>query len=221
MDNYSYLIIDESTKKSAIIDPSEANPIISYCNKLDIVPDFILNTHHHFDHTDGNLELKKYYGLQIVGAEDRIPGIDIYVEDGQSWNLGYSQAEVIDVSAHTQGHILWYFPNEKALFTGDTLFNLCIGGLFEGTPLEMYKALQKIKELPDDVKFYPGHEYTKHCMQDAWNYNASKELEEYINLANLKLENNLPVHPVSLGIEKRVNPYLMAKSFEDFTKIVW
>ncbi|MDR1026279.1 MAG: hydroxyacylglutathione hydrolase [Lactobacillus sp.] len=218
MDNYSYLLIDEKTKLSAIIDPSEVAPIVKVCNDLSIKPDYVLNTHHHFDHTDGNLELKKLYNLKIVGAEDRIPGIDIKVKDGETWALGESIAHIIDVSAHTQGHILWYFKDDKMLFTGDTLFNLCIGGLFEGTPQEMFEALKKIKLLPDDVSFYPGHEYTMHGVEDALRYNPSKELLEYVKNAELRLSKGLPVHPTKLGIEKKVNPYLQANTLEEFTR---
>ena len=102
-----------------------------------VTPAYILNTHHHFDHTEGNLELKERYGAQIVGAAKdahRIPGIDITVEGGGNFKLGDSKAEIIAVPGHTTGHILWYFPDSKAVFTGDMLFNLCIGGLFEGSP---------------------------------------------------------------------------------------
>ena len=113
MDNYAYLIVDEASQTSAVIDPSEAAPIIAKCNELNIKPQYILNTHHHFDHTDGNLALKEIYNCQIVGNikdSHRIPGFDIGVEEGKTFALGASIAEIIDVSAHTQGHILWYFP---------------------------------------------------------------------------------------------------------------
>ena len=219
MDNYSYLLTDTATNKSAIIDPSEVAPIIKTCNELNIKPDYVLNTHHHFDHTDGNEELKKYYNLKIVGAEDRIPGIDIRIKDGNTWKLGDSTAQIIDVSAHTQGHILWYFAKDKALFTGDTLFNLCIGGLFEGTATEMFNALKKIKSLPDDTNFYPGHEYTMHCAHDALTYNPSQETIDYLTRAKHRLENGLPVHPVTLGTEKKVNPYLIPDTIKKFESL--
>ena len=166
MDNYAWLLIDEESGQSAVVDPSEAAPIINRCQELNVKPDYIFNTHHHYDHTDANLELKQLYSAKIVGgAADykRIPGLDIALEDGDIFNLGESQAQIIRVDGHTIGHILWYFPEAKALFTGDTLFNLCIGGLFEGTAEMMFESLQKIKELPNDVNFYPGHEYTIHA----------------------------------------------------------
>ena len=154
MDNYAYILQDGATGISAVLDPSEPQPIIQKLDELGLEPQYILNTHHHFDHTDGNLELKQRYKAQVVAnANDasRIPGFDIGVAPGSTFMLGQSPAEIIDVSAHTQGHILWYFPQDKALFTGDTLFNLCVGGLFEGTAEQMYHALAKIKQLPDGI----------------------------------------------------------------------
>ena len=224
MDNYAYLIIDEETQTSAIIDPSEPNPIIKKCEELKINPDYILNTHHHFDHTDGNLILKQKYGCKVVGNikdSHRIPEFDIGVESGKTFTLGNSIAEIIDVSAHTQGHILWYFPQDKVLFTGDTLFNLCIGGLFEGTAEEMFSALQKIKALPDDVVFYPGHEYTMHFAREALSLQPnSPVLIEYIKRAQDRLSQGLPVAPVALKTEKQCNPYLRAENLTELKHII-
>ena len=112
MDNYAYIIKDTKSAEAAIIDPSEAKPIISECEKLKITPKFILNTHHHFDHVDGNLELSEKYHAKIVcNTADmyRIKGAEIGINPGGTFDLGNSAAEIIDVSAHTQGHILFYF----------------------------------------------------------------------------------------------------------------
>lgn len=224
MDNYAYLIVDEASRTSAVIDPSEAAPIIAKCNELNIKPQYILNTHHHFDHMDGNLALKEIYNCQIVANikdSHRIPGFDIGVEEGKTFALGASIAEIIDVSAHTQGHILWYFPQDKVMFTGDTLFNLCVGGLFEGTVEEMYRALQKIKSLPDDVEFYPGHEYTMHFAGEALSLLPhSEELVKYIQRAQERLSQGLPVAPITLGIEKKCNPFLAAKNLTELQQIL-
>lgn len=223
MDNYSYILVDEPTGITAVIDPSEAAPIIAKLEQLGRTPQYILNTHHHFDHTDDNLTLKEKYGAQVVGNEQdkqRIPGFDIGVEPGETFQLGNSAAQIIDVSAHTQGHILWYFPESKALFTGDTLFNLCIGGLFEGTPQQMYTALQKIKQLPDDTLFYPGHEYTPHGAHDAFSYNnGNQDIQAYLAKAKANLDQGLPAGPYTLGQEKRCNPYLQAQSLDEFKKL--
>lgn len=223
MDNYAYLLIDRDTGISAIMDPSEAAPIIRRCKELNIKPQYILNTHHHYDHTDANLELKELYGAQVVGGasdKHRIPGLDIGLNDSDSFQLGNSQARIIRVDGHTTGHILWYFPDAKALFTGDTLFNLCIGGLFEGTAEQMFESLNKIKALPNDVNFYPGHEYTIHGIGFAQYFNPGNTvLKEYIERAQSRLRQGLPVPPVTLGVEKQCNPYLQAVSIKALEKL--
>ncbi len=224
MDNYAYILIDEATRISAVVDPSEAAPVVKKCEALGIRPSYVLNTHHHFDHVEGNLELKELYGLKIVGNvadEARIPGFDIGVSDGGIFELGESVAEIIDVSAHTQGHILYYFAKDKALFTGDTLFNLCVGGLFEGSVSEMFTALQKIKKLPDDVLFYPGHEYTFSGADVALGVlGQTPALEAYLQKAQRNLEQGLPAGPYSLGEEKNCNPYLAAVSLKDLASLM-
>lgn len=224
MDNLSYLLIDKDTAKSAIIDPSEVAPIVNKCKELDVKPDYILNTHHHYDHTDGNIELKQLYNAKVIGNiadKNRIPGIDETITPGETFALGNSIAEIIDVSAHTQGHILWYFAKDKALFTGDTLFNLCVGGLFEGNAEEMFAAMKKIRKLPDDVLFYPGHEYTMHSLSDARRFiGDTAEMREYIETAQKRLNMGLPVSPIPLGLEKKCNPYLSAISIENFSRLM-
>ncbi len=223
MDNYSYIITDSDTNISAVIDPSEVAPIIKKCDELGINPQYILNTHHHFDHTDGNLELAKKYKAKIVcnqADKHRIKGAEIFIEDGQNFSLGDSVAQIIDVSAHTQGHILYYFEKDKVLFTGDTLFNLCIGGLFEGTPKQMFEALSKIKALPDDVLFYPGHEYTFSAANFAYHHNqASEDIIKYLTKAKSNLDTTGHVFPFTLREEKLCNPYLQANSLEEFINL--
>ena len=137
-----------------------------YCKKLkkleekDLTPTHIITTHHHFDHVEGNLIIKEKYGAEIVGAEAdrfRIAGMDIMLKDGDVFKLGDSEAHIISADGHTIGHILWYFAKDKILFTGDVLFNLCIGGLFEGTAEQMWNTLEKIKNLKSEIYFRKVH----------------------------------------------------------------
>ncbi|MBO7556762.1 MAG: MBL fold metallo-hydrolase [Alphaproteobacteria bacterium] len=219
MDNYAYLLQDLETGASAILDASEAEPVVAECEKQNIKPDFLLVTHHHFDHVEGNLALKEKYGAKIVGAKadaERIAEIDITLCDGDEFFLGKAKAKIISADGHTIGHILWYFPEEKALFTGDTLFNLCIGGLFEGTIEQMWHSLQKIKELPDDVLFYPGHEYTIYGVRSL----CGETGEKYRQKALSRLQKGLPAGPMTLGEEKICNPYLQAESLEEFAQLM-
>ena len=223
MDNYTWLLTDSESGKTALIDPSEADPIIETCKKLQKHPEYILNTHHHFDHTDANESLKQLYHAQIIGCRadtKRIPGIDIGLDEGDTFELGKSSAQIIRADGHTIGHILWYFPQAKALFTGDTLFNLCVGGLFEGSVEQMFHSLQKIKSLPDDTLFYPGHEYTVHGMGFAQYYSPNNQiLKEYIQTALKRKQQGIPVAPVSLKIEKSCNPYLQAATPQALQKL--
>ena len=234
MDNYSYILHDDKSSTTAIIDPSEKQPIIQKLNELKLHPQYIFNTHHHFDHTDGNLELKKLYNAKVVGNTNdshRIPGIDIKLTPEKTYSVTPQEItsattnndftfQVIDVSAHTQGHILYYFPLSKALFTGDTLFNLCIGGLFEGTLEQMFEALQKIRQLPNDTLFYPGHEYTFGGAHEAYHFcNGNNDIQQYLQKAQSRLQQGLPAGPITLKEEKKCNPYLAASSIDELKKL--
>ena len=183
-DNYSYLLIDKKSKKACVIDPGEANPIINYIEKNQINLKYILNTHHHSDHIGGNLFLKEKYNCQIIGFEgdkNRIPKIDILLKDNEIWKDDSFEAKIFHLPGHTLGHIAFYFYKEKKIFTGDTLFSLGCGRIFEGTYSQMFSSLNKIKELPLDTEIYCGHEYTlqnsKFCLKyDTENLNLKKKV---------------------------------------------
>lgn len=220
MDNYAYLLVDEASGMAAVLDPSEAAPIIAECERQQITPTYIFNTHHHFDHVEGNSELKQKYGAKVVGAAVdcyRIPEFDIGLEDGDIFKLGESEAQIIAADGHTIGHILWYFAKDKALFTGDTLFNLCIGGLFEGTPQQMWHSLQKIRALPEDTLFYPGHEYTRYGLVEC---RHNPLAHAYAVKAEQRLNAGLPAGPFTLGEEKLCNPYLSAPDLNRFYQLL-
>ncbi len=210
-DNYSYLIHDEETNTVAIIDPSEfktCDKIITKYNKLD----FILNTHHHADHVNGNLELKKKYNSKILGFgqdKKRIPGIDVLLDENQKQKIGNLEFEVIFIPGHTKGHIAFFFTKEKIAFTGDTLFSLGCGRVFEGTHEEMYYSLNKIKNLPPDTKIYCGHEYTKSNLNFCLTYDPKNTFlkEKEIDIQK-KLNSNLPTIPSILGQEIKTNIFL-------------
>ena len=162
-DNYSYLIFDKRKKIACVVDPSEAKPVIEVIEKNQLNLKYILNTHHHYDHVGGNQELKKKFNSKIIGFKDdknRIPGIDITVEDNQIWKRENFEAKVYHIPGHTTGHIAFHFFKEKKIFTGDTLFSLGCGRIFEGTYEQMFNSLNKIKKLAKDTEIYCGHEYT-------------------------------------------------------------
>jgi len=222
-DNYSYLIIDEINNTACVVDPSEAKPIIDFIEKENINLKYILNTHHHFDHVGGNKDLKKKYNSVVIGYKDdsnRIPEIDILLEDNQIWKAENFEAKIMHIPGHTTGHICFHFSKEKLLFTGDTLFSLGCGKLFEGTYEDMFRSLDKIKKLPQDTKIYCGHEYTlqnsKFCIEyDPENINLKNKIKEI----KKKLENSLPTIPSILKDEMECNIFLRAKNVGSFSKL--
>ena len=222
-DNYSYLIIDKNNLKACVVDPSEASPIINFVEKEKLKLVYILNTHHHYDHVGGNLELKRKYNSKVIGFKEdkkRIPGIDILVEDNQIWNEDNFEAKIYHVPGHTSGHIAFHFFKEKKLFIGDTLFSLGCGRIFEGTNEEMFNSLNKIKKIPDDTEIYCGHEYTlqnsKFCLaHDSTNLNLKNKILEI----ERKLKNGLSTMPTFLKDELKCNIFLKAKDVESFSKL--
>ena len=210
-DNYSYLIFEEGTNTVSIIDPSEFMPcdkVIQKYKKLD----YILNTHHHADHVDGNIELKKKYNSKIMGFEDdkdRIPGIDILLKNDQNQKIGNLDFKTIFIPGHTKGHVAFYFKNEKIVFTGDTLFSLGCGRVFEGTNLDMFNSLNKLKILPPETKVYCGHEYTKSNLNFCLKYDLNNSLLKKKSIEiNSKIKNGLPTIPTTIGEELKTNIFL-------------
>ncbi|GAB4825447.1 Glyoxalase 2-5 [Ancistrocladus abbreviatus] len=217
-DNYAYLLHDVNTGTVGIVDPSEAVPVIDVLNRKNKNLTYILNTHHHFDHTGGNTELKARYGAKVIGFgkdRERIPGIDITLNGGDKWMFAGHEVYVMETPGHTRGHISFYFPGSGAIFTGDTLFSLSCGKLFEGTPDEMLASLRKIMALPEDTKIYCGHEYTLSNSKFALAIEPNNEaLQSYAaQIAQLRAK-GLPTIPTTLQIEKSCNPFLRTSSKE-------
>ena len=222
-DNYSYVIIDERSNKTCVVDPSESKPIIDYIEKNKLNLKFILNTHHHFDHVGGNKELKKKYNLKVVGFEgdkNRIPEIDVTLSDKEIWRSNNFEAKVYHIPGHTAGHICYHFFKQNILFTGDTLFSLGCGRIFEGTYEEMFSSLQLIKGFPLDTKIYCGHEYTLNNSNFCINYDKENSaLKDKIKLIKKKLDNNLPTIPTTIKEELECNIFLRSKDVKSFSKL--
>ena len=217
-DNYSYIIFDERTLSAAVIDPSEADPIINQIEQNNLVLKYIFNTHHHYDHVGGNQKLKEKYSCKVVGFEKdkhRIPDIDIGLKDNEKWKNELFECEIKHIPGHTSGHICIYIKKLNALFTGDTLFSLGCGRIFEGTYEEMYQSLNKLKKFPNDTKIYCGHEYTKKnsdfCLSiDKNNPSLIKKIEKI----NKNINNEMPTIPSVLADELSCNIFLRSNNLD-------
>ena len=218
-DNYAYLVSGGGL--CAAVDPSEAAPVEAALRARGLKLTHILNTHHHWDHTGGNAALKQATGAVVVGPakdRDRIPGIDIGVEESQGWQFGEHPVRILEVPGHTRGAIALVFPN--GVFTGDTLFAMGCGRLFEGEPATMQESLAKLTALPDDTKVYCGHEYTLNNGRFALTLEpGNPELQARMKTALALRERSEPTIPSSIGLEKLTNPFLRTGSAEIRAKL--
>ena len=211
-DNYAYIIRDEQTNKNILVDAPEHVPIERYLDGKDMSLDFILITHHHSDHIDGINHLKLKYSPKVVGAKrdrHRLPQLDIEIEEGKQLTIGSKTFDIYDVDGHTVGHIAYSLLEDKALFTGDSLMVMGCGRLFEGSPEDMWKSLEKLKQLPEDFMIYSGHEYTKTNIEFA--VTVDPQNEKLISRRTKELEQlqkGLPTVPSTLREELDTNPFL-------------
>ena len=213
-DNYVYLVRDEDTGTCGVVDPAVGGPVIDALEARGWKLDWIINTHHHGDHTGANMELKEKYGCSIVGPrgeQDKIPGIDQAAGDGDTFALGSSVAKVFDVPGHTAGHNAYWFEDSDALFCGDTLFALGCGRVFEGTHEQMWTSLDKLRSLPATTRIYCAHEYTEANLAFALTVEPDNSdlLSRADEIRALRGEGK-PTVPSELGQELATNPFVRA-----------
>ncbi len=213
-DNYGVLLHDPGSGATAAIDAPEAGPIEAALASAGWRLTDILVTHHHGDHTAGIAELKQHHRCRVVaprGEANRIPLVDETVAEGDSVRVGALAGRVIDTPGHTAGHISYFFPAEKLAFVGDTLFSIGCGRVIEGNPEMMWHSLIKLRDLPDDTRFYCGHEYT------AANIRFAKTIEPNNAALAARAEEvarltaaHKPTIPATIAAEKAANPFLRA-----------
>jgi len=217
-DNYIFLLHDIQQNIAAVVDPAEAKPVLKKLDQLSVELVAILNTHHHSDHVGANLRLmEKFPHVKVYGgAEDRgrIPGQEVFLQQGDRIEFANRIGEVIFVPGHTRAHIAYYFSPEKPgemgeLFCGDTLFAGGCGRLFEGTPRQMVDSLSKLAALPDNTRVWCAHEYTLNNLQFALTVDQDNpELQNrYLQVQASRQQGEATI-PSVLGIEKHTNPFL-------------
>ena len=213
-DNYIYLLHNEKDNITAVIDPGEASSVTKKLKQKNWNLDQIINTHHHKDHTGGNTELKKQWGSKLIAPyyeKDRISDVDTFISNNDIISLAGMDAKVIHTPGHTLGHVCFYMPEQKCLFSGDTMFYLGCGRVFEGTMEQMWDSLLQLKSLPDDTLVYCGHEYTLSNAKFSTYIDPNNSLlqKAYAEI-KYKRERGLPTIPFLLGTEKKINPFLRA-----------
>jgi hydroxyacylglutathione hydrolase len=218
-DNYIWLVHDAQSGETMVVDPAIADVPLAEAEKRGWKISQIWNTHWHPDHTGGNAEIKAVTGCTITGPAteaERIPSLDIQVREGDIVRLGKVEAKVIDVPAHTAGHIAFYLPSEHAAFVGDTLFAMGCGRLFEGTAAQMYSNMRKLEALPDETAVYCAHEYTQSNGRFALTVEpGNAALVARMNDVDAMRLRGEPTVPTSIGAEKATNPFMRAVSIEE------
>lgn len=214
-DNYIWIIHGTDQSRIIVVDPGDAQPVLTYIKKHNLTLDGILLTHHHRDHSGGITTLLTHYPhIPVYSSEiDKVPGVTHYIIEGQEIffpNLN-APINILDIPGHTHGHVAFIYKN--ALFSGDTLFSVGSGKIFEGTATQMYHSLNKLKQLPKNTLIYCGHEYTLANIAFAQivepNNQALEQRKKQVQ--NLRKQ-NLPTLPVTLDTELQTNPFLRCET---------
>jgi hydroxyacylglutathione hydrolase len=219
-DNYGYLLVDAVTKHAAIVDCSEAAPVLAEVQRRGLRLEAILSTHHHFDHIGGNEEVARAVpGIRVLGSRadmTRVPALTDPLDDGEGFEVIGRRARALFIPAHTSGHLAYFFPDEGPdVFTGDTLFAAGCGRLFEGSPAQMMQSLAKLTALPEATRVWCGHEYTQKNLQFAHNLEPrNTDIAGKLARVESQRKEGKPTVPSTIGEEKRTNPFLRSDSAE-------
>ena len=217
-DNFAYLLICDKTQQAAVVDPSGADPVINEIERQGVKLTTILNTHHHWDHVDGNQDLNaKYPQLLIFGHESdrgRIPGQTEFLKRGDEVYFGEQSGIFLHNPGHTSGALTYVFG--KTAFTGDTLFAAGCGRLFEGTPAQMHDSLNiQIGGLSDETELYFGHEYTEENLCFALSVEpGNAEVNKKIKAVSILRSSGKFSTPTTLAEERLTNPFMRCNSAE-------
>ncbi|WP_309603474.1 hydroxyacylglutathione hydrolase [Sphingomonas sp.] len=221
-DNYIWMFRDPVSGSVAVVDPGQDAPALAAAEQRGWAITHSLNTHWHPDHTGGNAGIKAATGAPVIAPAEakKVSAVDRVIAEGDRVTVGDLEAEVWDIPAHTAGHVALYFKAAKMIFTGDTLFAMGCGRLFEGTAEQMFANMQRFAALPDDVLIYCGHEYSlanarfaAHVEPD--NAAVTSRLKK---MAEMRDRGEVTL-PTSIGEEKATNPFMRARDADELARL--
>ncbi len=219
-DNYGYLVVGPDGTRAAVVDCSDAGPVLREVGRRGLRLEAILSTHHHFDHVGGNDDAARAIpGLRVIGSRadrTRVPALTEALADGEAFEVAGLRGQAIFIPAHTSGHLAYYFADGvPSVFSGDTLFAAGCGRLFEGSPAQMMSSLGKLAALPDATRVYCGHEYTEKNLRFAHELERGNHAiaEKLARVERLRAAGQ-PTVPSTIAEEKATNPFLRWSSPE-------
>jgi hydroxyacylglutathione hydrolase len=220
-DNYLWLVHDDRTGETAVVDPGDAAPVLAEARRRGWTITQVWNTHWHPDHTGGNLAIKEATQARISGpAAETIPGRDTTLREGDEIRLGDHIGRVIEVPGHTSGHIALIFDEDRVAFVGDTLFAMGCGRLFEGTPEQMYRSLRRLTDLPGNTRLYCAHEYTlSNARFAAHALPGDGPVEQRLMHVQQLREDGKMTVPTTVAQERETNPFVRATDASEFARL--
>ena len=220
-DNYIWLVHDAASGETAVVDPGDAAPALAEAERRGWAVSQVWNTHHHWDHSGGNLAMKAATGCTVSGpATENIPGRDIALSEGSELRIGGHAGRVIEIPGHTLGHVALIFDDDRIAFVGDTLFAMGCGRLFEGTAQQMHRSLQRLAELPEDTALYCGHEYTLANARFAAHAEpANGAIAARLEQVQALREAGAITLPTSVAQERETNPFVRATDAQEFARL--
>lgn len=213
-DNYIWVITDTARRYCALVDPGDDEPVRAALTEQGLEPVAILITHHHRDHVGGIEDLLQVYDVPVFGpAHERIPAITHRLKDGDRVELPHIGVTLaaLDVPGHTAGHIA--YTGDGLVFCGDTMFSAGCGRLFEGTAAQLHASLSRLAALPDVTAMYCAHEYTADGLRFAAAVEPDNaDVQTHMRWVQDRRSHALPTVPSTIGLEKRINPFLRANT---------